>query len=303
MRLIITSNRVSANTLEKLGKTLHGSRGRRLRLPLIPDFQSSTTRKTKLAHLTQPDLLISRLYKGKYFHSSNFLAAKKWSRPSNGWQRILHGRDLLLPGLLIQLGTHSRMPIIERASVPRSFGPALPVARVPSSQIRHLQISSLIRNGTWNKPLLMDLFDVDSVQAIESITLPITLQEDKLVWFLLANGQYSTSSRYSFAMGLKPTKDPTSVVAPMHPTVWRAVWSLRVQPKLRFFLWRLCHRILPTIDGLNRRGMELPALCPVCMRQDETLEHLLFICTVTRRFFATISLDLYAIPHTHPAIA
>ncbi|CAN1164107.1 hypothetical protein LINPERHAP2_LOCUS25392 [Linum perenne] len=59
-------------------------------------------------------------------------------------------------------------------------------------------------------------------------------------------------------MRYKPIKDPTCVVAPMDPTALRAVWSLRIQPKLRFFFWRLCRRILPTIEGLNRRGMELP---------------------------------------------
>ncbi|CAN1175048.1 Putative ribonuclease H protein At1g65750 [Linum perenne] len=160
----------------------------------------------------------------------------------------------------------------------------LPLARVPPSQIQHLQISSLIHEGTWNSSLLLVLFESDSVRSILSIPIPITSQEDKPVWFFSANGQYSTSSGYALSLRSRPTKDPTCVVAPMDPSVWRVVWSLRIQPKLRFFLWRLCHRILPTIDDLNRRGIELPSLCPVCLRQDETLEHLLFNCTVTRLF-------------------
>ncbi|CAN1184982.1 hypothetical protein LINPERHAP2_LOCUS37275 [Linum perenne] len=82
-----------------------------------------------------------------------------------------------------------------------------------------------------------------------------------------------------------------------------SVWSLRIEPKLLFFLWRLCHRILPTIEGLNSRGMKLSTLCPICLRQLKTIKHILFTCTVARRIFMTLVLDLESIPHTHSTIA
>ncbi|CAN1164106.1 Uncharacterized mitochondrial protein AtMg00310 [Linum perenne] len=128
-------------------------------------FNQALLAKQSWRILTQPELLISRIYKRKYFHSSNFLKAKKRSRPSCGWQGILHGLDFLLLGLLIQLGSHSRMSIFERAWVPGSSGPMLPVARVPLTQIHHLQISSLIREAMWNSTLLHDLFEVHSMRA------------------------------------------------------------------------------------------------------------------------------------------
>ncbi|CAN1315043.1 Transposon TX1 uncharacterized 149 kDa protein [Linum perenne] len=265
-------------------------------------FNQALLAKQSWRILTQPELLISRLYKGKYFQSTTFLKARKRARPSNGWQGILHGRDLLLSGLIVQLGSHPTLSIFERNWVPGPRGPGLPVPRLSSSQIAHIQISALICDGSWNLSLLRDLFEASSVQAISSIPIPVTPQGDKDVWFFSPTGQYSTSSGYALALRSKPIKDQTFVVSPMDPSAWRAVWSLRIQPKLRFFLWRLCHRIIPTIEALNRRGMELHPLCPVCLRQPETLEHLMFKCTATRRFFATTSLDLNAIPHTHPAI-
>ncbi|CAN1146274.1 hypothetical protein LINPERHAP2_LOCUS15157, partial [Linum perenne] len=126
---------------------------------------------------------------------------------------------------------------------------------------------------------------------------------DHPIWFYSASGEYSTSSGYSLALRLRPPKKkPPSLATPSCPFLWRSVWDLNIQPKLRFFLWRLCHRILPTIEGLNSRGMSLPTTCPCCLRGPETLEHLLFHCVIARRFLRTANLELDSIPHTHPAI-
>ncbi|CAN1185544.1 hypothetical protein LINPERHAP2_LOCUS37615 [Linum perenne] len=65
--------------------------------------------------LTQLDLLLSMFFKGCYFPSTNFLNATKRSHPSWGWQSILHGRDLLLSGLLWQIGLNTRLAVLDRA--------------------------------------------------------------------------------------------------------------------------------------------------------------------------------------------
>ncbi|CAN1148781.1 Uncharacterized mitochondrial protein AtMg00310 [Linum perenne] len=57
--------------------------------------------------MMESELLVSRLFKGKYFPSQCFLNASKRSNPSWGWQSTLHGRDLLIQGLLWRLGTHT----------------------------------------------------------------------------------------------------------------------------------------------------------------------------------------------------
>ncbi|CAN1829479.1 hypothetical protein LINPERHAP1_LOCUS32504, partial [Linum perenne] len=64
-------------------------------------FNQALLAKQSWHILTQPELLISRFYKGKYFQSTTFLKARKRSRPSCGWKGILHGWDLLIPGLIV----------------------------------------------------------------------------------------------------------------------------------------------------------------------------------------------------------
>ncbi|CAN1810722.1 Uncharacterized mitochondrial protein AtMg00310 [Linum perenne] len=139
------------------------------------DFQSfnqALLAKQSWWILTEPNLLLSRVLKGRYFLSSNFLNATKRSHPSWGWQSILYGRDLLLPGLIWQIGLNTHLSILERPWVPSSAGPCYPAPRVPTLELRHLRISSLFWNGGWNGPRLKELFDSTSVQAILSIPLP-----------------------------------------------------------------------------------------------------------------------------------
>ncbi|CAN1141466.1 Uncharacterized mitochondrial protein AtMg00310 [Linum perenne] len=250
-----------------------------------------------------PDLLLSRLLKGKYFPSRCFLNATKRSNPSWGWQSILHGRELLLQGLLWRLGAPSTLTIFERPWIPRYGFPSFPVLLRPGAQSHGILISSFISQGEWDVRRLSAFFDEESIRIILNIPLPRISQLDHPIWFFSSRGVYSTSSGYSLALRLRPVKKtPPSLTEPSCPALWGSIWDLQIQPKFRFFLWRLCHRILPTIEGLNSRGMSLPTTCPCCLRGPKTLEHFLFHCIVARRLMQTLNLDLESIPHSHPAV-
>ncbi|XP_060971023.1 uncharacterized protein LOC133037644 isoform X1 [Cannabis sativa] len=63
-------------------------------------------------------------------------------------------------------------------------------------------------------------------------------------------------------------------------------------PKLKHFLWRACHDILPTSHNLfKRKALPSPCCCR-CLCHDETLEHALFRCpTVQEVWILTIFHD------------
>lgn len=56
----------------------------------------------KLVH--QPNSLLARFLKSRYYPNVNFLDAVVGARPSFAWRRVLHGRDLLQKGLKRQVG-------------------------------------------------------------------------------------------------------------------------------------------------------------------------------------------------------
>ncbi|CAN1216365.1 hypothetical protein LINPERPRIM_LOCUS581 [Linum perenne] len=59
--------------------------------------------------VTEPNSLLSRVLKGKYFHDSTFFLAEEGSRLSLGWSSILASRHLLVQGLRLQVGTGSQI--------------------------------------------------------------------------------------------------------------------------------------------------------------------------------------------------
>ncbi|CAL1386568.1 unnamed protein product [Linum trigynum] len=64
-------------------------------------------------------------------------------------------------------------------------------------------------------------------------------------------------------------------------------------PKLKFFLWRMLLRILPVREDLQRHGLDVPTLCPICdSGEGESLEHLFIRCPVAIRLRDAIGLSL-----------
>ena len=54
--------------------------------------------------LTRPDSLCARTLKGKYYHNSSFLSAKRKCNSSHTWQAILKGRQALKKGFIKLIG-------------------------------------------------------------------------------------------------------------------------------------------------------------------------------------------------------
>lgn len=59
---------------------------------------------------------------------------------------------------------------------------------------------------------------------------------------------------------------------------WRSIWSLKLPPAVRNFLWRSMHNILPVLTVLAAHRVAVEVLCPLCRDQPETLDHLMKGC-------------------------
>ena len=59
---------------------------------------------------------------------------------------------------------------------------------------------------------------------------------------------------------------------------WQHIWKLQLPGKVRMFLWRLTHNILPTLLNIKRKHIELDTRCPMCQRLDEDGGHLFLKC-------------------------
>jgi hypothetical protein len=61
--------------------------------------------------------------------------------------------------------------------------------------------------------------------------------------------------------------------------IWKVVWQLKIPTAVKIFLWRACHNLLPTKANLMQRGVVEELMCPICLREEESIEHIVWACS------------------------
>ncbi|CAJ2637135.1 unnamed protein product [Trifolium pratense] len=110
--------------------------------------------------MSNPDILISKLYKAKYFPGCEFFESKVGHNPSFVWRSICNSKFLLRAG--------------------------------------HLVVADVILPDTkgWNLPLLTTLLDSSGIDKVLHTPLFDSVVEDKHIWRMEKNGVYSVRSAY-----------------------------------------------------------------------------------------------------------
>ncbi|KAL4388633.1 hypothetical protein GQ457_09G012260 [Hibiscus cannabinus] len=131
------------------------------------------------------------------------------------------------------------------------------------------------RFWSYDESKLENLFSNEEVKAIMSIPIGGPLVKDSLIWAASIDGGYSVRSG-------KSCTDPSPRVALIeNKGLWRSIWGLKVLSKIRSFMWKLCHNIVPTKGILARRfhgAFRASDCCPRCGNEVESIEHLVFFC-------------------------
>ncbi|OMO85278.1 hypothetical protein CCACVL1_10296 [Corchorus capsularis] len=135
-------------------------------------------------------------------------------------------------------------------------------------------------NGQWDHDLLNALFESSDVERILCIPLSPMSSSDTIIWNGTHNGHYTVRSGYHVA------RQFLGKLVPMiedRTDYWRTIWGAPVQPKVKFFLWRVRHNILPSKINLQRRGVPVDELCPVCGSIEDSLVHTFFTCSFSAK--------------------
>lgn len=65
-----------------------------------------------------------------------------------------------------------------------------------------------------------------------------------MIWAYDKQGMYSIKSGYQVTFHLKFTDQPSSSKA--RQTDWNGIWKLEILEKVKIFMWRAAHDLLPT---------------------------------------------------------
>ncbi|CAN1786686.1 Uncharacterized mitochondrial protein AtMg00310, partial [Linum perenne] len=130
----------------------------------------------------EPDLLLARILKGRYYPKSTFLEVLVGSRPSWGWRSILHGIELVRQGLRWQVGSGCMINPFMDPWIPNILNsrPVLnfsnPISFIPST------VADLFNCGRWDLETINSIFYKHTVQQILSIPLSLEGVDDRLIW-------------------------------------------------------------------------------------------------------------------------
>ncbi|KAK9688730.1 hypothetical protein RND81_09G007000 [Saponaria officinalis] len=221
--------------------------------------------------LVNPESLVGRVLKARYFKHGSILDARRGYDPSFAWRSLWGAKSLLLDGLQWQVGNGESIRVWEDAWLPGVRGRKVPRPNIEADP--SMRVASLIdaETGTWREEEIRALFTEDEANRVYEIPLSKRRPEDQLFWWPSKSGVYSVKSGYWLGMGFASTTDEQQL-SEQEGGLWRTIWGLRVPPKLTHFLWRACTGML--------------GLCGFCEQENETEIHAVFTCSWTRTFWA-----------------
>ncbi|KAL9687706.1 hypothetical protein QQ045_032113 [Rhodiola kirilowii] len=72
---------------------------------------------------------------------------------------------------------------------------------------------------------------------------------------------------------------------------WNKLWRLKIQGKVKVFIWRLFYDYLPTARNLIKRGCKVEATYKVCGYDNETSLHTFIYCWWARAYWETLNIN------------
>ena len=155
---------------------------------------------------------------------------------------------------------------------------------------------------SWNIPLIKSIFPQEQADAISKIPLSSQVVPNSICWFPDTRGIFIVKSAYKVAQQQQieahirrgKIGHDKFIDLGRYKHLWKMVWGLKTQPKIRIFMWRICRDILPTITKLQQRGIEVEGLCYLCGNVEETSAHVFQYCLYATQVLELLQLQL---PH------
>ncbi|RYR17605.1 hypothetical protein Ahy_B03g062308 [Arachis hypogaea] len=76
--------------------------------------------------------------------------------------------------------------------------------------------------------------------------------------------------------------------------LWKEIWKMKIPAKIKSFLWKAAHDIVPVNSNLFKKRIAGSPICQICNKEVETTEHALLLCEWTRA--AWFGADCQCIP-------
>jgi hypothetical protein len=152
--------------------------------------------KQEWKFLAEPDSLVSRMFKARYFPNNSFLTAAVGHNPSYVWRSIHRARFIVRGGARWSIGAGDTIRILGE---PWILNGECIDANIEGAQfVRAMSINNLMmpNDKRWNENTVRQVFSAELANKILSTPFVAHVQSDRLVWKAERNGKYSVKSAY-----------------------------------------------------------------------------------------------------------
>lgn len=140
------------------------------------------------------------------------------------------------------------------------------------------KVCEYIDQFTWRISEDLEEFFPNLRNLVSQVTLPCFDTDDILAWNHTADGELSLKEAYRFKKHILVKLPWTKIV-----------WNKDIPPAKSLMVWRLMLDKLPTDEKLSHRGLNLPSMCSLCKKNQETSFHLFFECIYSCNIWCWLS--------------
>jgi hypothetical protein len=241
--------------------------------------------------LKYPNSLVSRFLKARYYPQQDFLDSAVKGNVSYTWRSICESKGVLKVGMRFRVGTGSAIKIWQDPwLVGSSSAKVLSPVRILDS---NASVDALINSSTmeWKSGLIDQIFMPSEAEIIKQIPLSYRRPKDLIIWSGTKKGEFTVKSAYRILNQQECNGAESSSVSSAK-FFWKGVWSSKVQPKIRNFIWRACRNILPTQTKLFEKQISSSFSCRWCETEAETCDHVLWRCEFAQRVWSACAVKL-----------
>lgn len=107
------------------------------------------------------------------------------------------------------------------------------------------------------------------------------------MWKYNKPGDYSVKYGYWYANQLKHSELIREASAlPSINGIKESIWAMKTSSKIKIFVWRALSEAIPVANKIISRGMKSDSRCQACGLEGESINHVLFTCTMARQILA-----------------
>uniref|UniRef100_M4DVU8 Reverse transcriptase zinc-binding domain-containing protein n=1 Tax=Brassica campestris TaxID=3711 RepID=M4DVU8_BRACM len=246
------------------------------------DYNDSLLAKLGWRIMHNPDSLLTKVLKGKYFPDCSFLESSVKTGASHGWTSVMAGKAVLEKGLGYLVGNGENIKVWSDPWLSPSK-PETPIGP-PTLANQNLLVADLLhsQSNEWDLEkirLHLPLYE----EKIRLLIPSSRKQWDRQVWLPDPSGLYSAKSGY------KKIAEEKLIVQQDQFDWKKMVWKLQVPPKIQHFLWRVLHNAIPVGSLLAIRGIQSALNCKRC-GELESIQHLFSSCPFAVQFWSKVPL-------------